>query len=293
MNTNKFITKFRAFQLDTDGSLFSHYKNNIYTLVEARLPKGGIEVLLSDLRIHGKSKIDVLHITSWDNDHCNYQSLIEILNKLRPDRIEIPGYEPDSETGKLCRKTLLGYDEIHQERILNVIEVNNSYIRSLPIAQNGSSNNVVYQGDYLSLKKNDWSLIKLFRSMGFSVLSLGDLESCRVSTRLSKNSILSNELDVLILPHHGADNGFITGEFLDALNPKIAICSSNNCNQYDHPRQNIRNMLSSRGIPLMTTKRGDVVIGQLEGNSYAVAISYQGDNLENQRSEIFYPKRYT
>lgn len=289
----KIITKFRAFQLDSDGSLFSHYKDNVYTLIEARLPKGGLEILLEDLRIHGKSRVDVLHITSWDNDHCNYDNLIEILNQLRPNRIEVPGYEPDSETGKLCRNTLLGYDRIHQERIINVIEVDSAYIRSLQNAERNSTRNVLYEPDYSSEKKNDWSLIKLFRSSGFSVLSLGDSESIKTAGKMSRCEFVREEMDVLILPHHGADNGLITGDFLDAVKPKIAVCSSNNGNQYDHPRQNIRNLLSARGIPLMTTKRGDVVIGQLEGNSHAVAISYQGDNREDQNSELFTPKRFS
>lgn len=289
----KIITKFRAFQLDSDGSLFSHYKNDVYTLIEARLPKGGLEELEKDLRIHGKSNVDVLHITSWDNDHCDYQSLIEILNNLRPDRIEVPGYEPDSETGRLCRKTLLGYDRIHQDRIINVVEINADFLRRLPRAERNTTSNVVYEPDYTSDKKNDWSLIELIRSPGFNVLSLGDSESIKTAGRISGSEIIRGEMDVLILPHHGADNGFITGDFLDAVKPKIAVCSSNNGNPYDHPRQNIRNLLSDRNIPLMTTKRGDVIIGQLEGNSYAVAISYQGDNREVQNDQLFYPKRYS
>jgi competence protein ComEC len=289
----KIITKFRAFQLDSDGSLFSHYKDDAYTLIEARLPKGGIEALEEDLQIHGKSRVDVLHITSWDNDHCNYESLIEILNKLRPDRIEVPGYEPESETGKLCRNTLVGYDRIHQERVINVIEVDAAFIQSLPSAERNTTSRILYEPDYDSPKKNDWSLIMLFRTLGFNTLSIGDCESVEVSNRLARCVHITEEMDVLILPHHGADNGFITGSFLDASKPKIAICSSNNGNQYDHPRQNIRNLLSARSIPLMTTKRGDVIVVHFEGQNYAVAYSYQGNNYEVQSEESFIPKRYS
>lgn len=49
MFTDIYKTKFRAFQLDSEGSLFSFYSSNRYTLIEARIPKGGIEVLRSDL----------------------------------------------------------------------------------------------------------------------------------------------------------------------------------------------------------------------------------------------------
>ncbi|MBK9764928.1 MAG: hypothetical protein IPO87_16655 [Flavobacteriales bacterium] len=67
--------KFRAFKLNTPGSLCSVYKDGNYTLIEARIPVGGINALIEDLKVHGKEKLDVLHITSWDVDHCDRSSL--------------------------------------------------------------------------------------------------------------------------------------------------------------------------------------------------------------------------
>ena len=64
----------------------------------------------------------------------------------------------------------------------------------------------------------------------------------------------------MILAHHGADNGFTTKTFVRRLEPSIAICSADYANQYDHPRQEIRNLLHEEGIRLMTTKTGDVII---------------------------------
>ena len=96
----EFESKFRAFQLNSHGSLFSYYKENQYTLIEARIPKDGIDILIADLRIHNREFIDVLHITSWDTDHCCFEELTQILNKFRPQRIEIPSYVPDSDEGR-------------------------------------------------------------------------------------------------------------------------------------------------------------------------------------------------
>ena len=64
----------------------------------------------------------------------------------------------------------------------------------------------------------------------------------------------------MILAHHGADNGFTTKNFLRHLEPSLAICSADYDNQYDHPRQEIRDLLVEEGIPLMTTKTGDVIV---------------------------------
>lgn len=90
-------TRFRAYQLDSEGSLFSHFKPGVFTLIEARIPKAGIQDITKELAIFGKTKIDCLHITSWDIDHCKYDDLIQILNKFRPGLIEIPFYDPETE----------------------------------------------------------------------------------------------------------------------------------------------------------------------------------------------------
>jgi competence protein ComEC len=286
------VTKFRAFQLDSEGSLFSYFKPNQYFLIEARLPKGGLDVLREDLKYHGKTHVDVLHITSWDVDHCKYDDLVQILNHLRPNTIEIPSYLPESDTGKLCRRTLIGYDDIHQQYKPNVKVMSKEYISNLSNAQTGDSNNVVYHSTYDSDNKNDMSLIKLFRSEGFNVLSLGDCESQEIANYLLRAGFITSEVDVLILPHHGADNGFLTGDFLDKVKPRIAVCSSNTGNQYEHPKPNIRALLSTRNIPLMTTKRGDVIVLHEENTTSSRALNLIGNNEEKEADITFTPKRF-
>ena len=286
-------TKFRAFQLDTDGSLFSYFKSNHYTLIEARIPKGGINIIITDLEFHEKRNIDTLHITSWDTDHCSYNDLVQILNKLRPSIIEIPSYEPDTDTGKLCKKTIEGYDDIHEKYKPNVRVMSKEYISQLPNAEANDTNNVVYHSTYNSDKKNDMSLIKLFRSTGFNVLSLGDCESQEIAKYLLAVGFITTEVDVLILPHHGADNGFLTGDFLDKVRPKIAICSSNHGNEYDHPKPNIRALFSARNIPLMTTKRGDVIALHEKSSKVSRALNLISNNEDKEPEVHFIPKRFS
>ncbi|MBL0055358.1 MAG: hypothetical protein IPP31_04030 [Chitinophagaceae bacterium] len=287
-----FHTKFRAFQLETDGSLFSYYKENAYYLIEARLPKKGLSILIEDIKLHGKETIDVLHITSWDTDHCSYNDLIQILNNLRPNLIEVPSYEPETDSGRLCKKTILGYDDIHQKYKPNVQIISKGYIDQLPTAEALGTNNVIYHSTYENDNKNNMSLIKLFRSNGFNVLSLGDCESQEIANYLLRVNFITTEVDVLILPHHGADNGFLTGTFLDIVKPKLAVCSSNHGNEYDHPRLNIRNLLSARNIPLMTTKRGDIIVFQ-EKREEVAAINLISNNEEQEPTKFFTPKRFT
>lgn len=288
-----FKTKFRAFQLDSPGSLFSYYKQGRYTLIEARIPKGGLGVLQTDLSYHNKERVDVLHITSWDSDHCTYDDLVQIINHLRPDRIEVPDYTPTTNDGQLCFNLVHKYDEIHQRKVQNVTVVNEAYISTLTTAQSKGTNDVVYRSMYNCDNKNNMSLIRLFRSEGFNVLSLGDCEAAEIADTLMKDTFIQEEVDVLILAHHGADNGFTTGKLIDVVNPRIAVCSSNYDNMFDHPTPAIRQLFSSRGIPLLTTKRGDVIIYQPAGVDKAITANLYADNqeIEETRND-FTPKRF-
>jgi competence protein ComEC len=288
-----YLTKFRAFQLDSPGSLFSYYKNDTYTLIEARLPKGGIDMLLSDLAHHNKDRIDVLHITSWDADHCAYNDLVQILNHLRPNLIQIPHYETETRDGVLCRNLILSYDRIHQKYVHNVQIFSEDFIKKLKNATPKGTDDVVYSSMYGCDNKNDMSLILLFRSAGFNVLSLGDCESASISEELMSRTFIQTEVDILILAHHGANNGFTTEAFLKTVNPRIAICSSNYGNMYDHPKPEIRQLLHDCGIRLMTTKTGDVVIYQIEGVDSATAVNMISDNEIESSRYGFYPKRYS
>lgn len=291
MSKEIYKTKFRAFQLDSEGSLFSYYSNNRYILIEARVPKGGIEVLRADLLMHSKDTINLLHITSWDTDHCNYNDLVAILNEFRPARIEVPSYDPESVEGKLCQRVIMGYDKIHEKYVPNVVVVSEQYIRGLSNAGSFGTNNVIYRSSYDGANKNDMSLIKLFRSEGFSVLSVGDCESKDIADRLMECSILKTEVDVLILPHHGANNGFLSGKFLDRVKPQLAICSSNYDNQYEHPRPEICQMLHERGIRMMTTKTGDVFVYQKQLDAQVTAANIKGNNTILGATAVFTSKR--
>ena len=284
-------TRFRAFQLDTDGSLFSYYKESHYTLVEARLPKAGLRALQDDLASYCKETIDTLHITSWDVDHCSWNDLAAILNHLRPARIEVPGYVPDSDDARMCRDTLLKYDVIHQRHVLNVHEITPVYIGNLPTASAWENRDILTATDPTADCKNDRSLIRLFRSAGFSVLSLGDCESAEIAARLMRDPIMRTEVDVIVLPHHGADNGFISDEFLKALKPIIAVSTSNWGNAYGHPKPEVRQMLANNNVELMTSKAGDVFIIQEAGGSTALAVDLDQNGHHVQKQKEFMPKR--
>jgi competence protein ComEC len=109
-------------------------------------------------------------------------------------------------------------------------------------------------------ESNNNSTVKLFREGCFNVASLGDIEDANLGAYLRRCKIFKRETDVLVLAHHGSDCATNSKSFFEAVSPKLAICSSNYDNKFEHPRPEVRKRLSDLGIPLFTTKTGDVVI---------------------------------
>ncbi len=102
-------------------------------------------------------------------------------------------------------------------------------------------------------------------------------------------AMASKETDVMLMAHHGADNGFTTADFIKAISPSVAICASDYDNQYDHPRQEIRELLYENNVNLYTTKTGDVLIECGADNNVHVT-NFKGNSSEISSTFDFRPK---
>jgi competence protein ComEC len=257
------VTRFRAYQLRSAGSSFSYFADSHFTLIEARLNDTSAPSLMCEMAECGVETANCLHITSWDADHCSASELPVLLETVRPAKIECPGYEPSSDNGTDSRRIIRAY-ELEKRKSNRPVElkfITPDYLASLKEAEQLGFNNVLYNPKWLDDDcANNNSTVQLFRRGSFNLLSLGDVESHNISARLRRDKFLGREVDVMLLAHHGADNGFTNKKFLYHIEPQLAICSSNFDNQYDHPTQEIRDLLYEQGIRLMTTKTGDVIV---------------------------------
>lgn len=251
------ITRFRAYQLGTKGASYSYCVDDVFTLIEARYNDVNKPNIHQEMEACGCRNIYKLHITSWDEDHCNPDELQNILDDLLPACIETPGYVPDTDCGKKSKKII---DKYNQEPYVRVFCNAPENINSLPIAVEREYSDVIYNPKKTWPSHNDNSTVKLFRRGRFTLLSLGDCESAEIANTISSDPIACQETDVMILAHHGADNGFTTADFIKRVNPKLAICCSNYDNQYNHPDDAIRNILYDNNVKLCTTKTGDVIV---------------------------------
>ena len=278
-------TRFRAYQLGECGASFSFSVNSHFTLIEARyndVNKPHIQWELANLHL---DRIDVLHITSWDQDHCKATELRNILTELKPRLVEYPAYEHDSDNAREARRMIQRYGEGTKWEITPEVVKECPQIRL-------QGQDVFYNSLYqFAGSSNDKSIVKLFRCGSFTVLSLGDCEGAEIRDRLMADEILQSEVDVLILAHHGANNGFTTTDFLRAINPKVAICASDYGNQYGHPDSVILSRLSACGIPYFSTKTGDV-IAQFSDKYHFKVSNYGANNTELLGRKIYENKTW-
>lgn len=233
------------------------------------------------MKLSDISRINTLHITSWDEDHCKEKELQAILSDLKPRCIEYPSYTPHTNNGKNSLKLIRGYD--CEKRPIDSDFVNGqSFDQLLGV-------NLFYNPLQIVEKSNDNSIVKFFRIGSFQILSLGDCESEEIRDFLMNDDILKSEVDILILAHHGADNGFTTKEFFQTLEPKVAICASDYDNQYGHPAQTIVNRLRNFGIDYYSTKTGDIIAQSVD--KYKFKVSNCISNNEEKKSVQTYKNK--
>ena len=286
-------TRFRAYQLGQAGSSFSHYANGHFTLIEGIITDTNHQTLLDELKLCGKFNIDTLHITSWDNDHCNNAALEWIFDNLKPKRVEYPGYPPHTLTAHECRNTIKSYKKKFAAKgeSITIQSIDPNYVNALNKAQNLGYRDIVYHPRELYEDSNNNSTIKFYRCGSFNVLSLGDVKDQNISAMLRRCKILCREIDVMILAHHGADNGFTNQRFLEAVKPSIAIASSNYNNHHEHPKETIRELLFKMNIELMTTKTGDVIAESIENHRSKFQVTNMISNSTKIKDRYIYTAR--
>lgn len=283
-------TRFRAYQLGNEGSSYSYFDGKKFTLFEARLTDDNRRSIWHEISRCEKEGIDVLHITSWDFDHCKPAELSEIIETMKPSRIEVPGYSVDQQNSTAARDSweiLMAWYYKHY----SMTHFSPDFIDGLDGAEAGTNHDVVFWPKEIDPKStNNNSTVVLFRGGHFNVFSPGDVESEKAAQAFMSSYIIK-ETDVLILPHHGSEHGIITTELLKHISPKVAVCTANYKNQFKHPRDSVRKMLRDLGITLCTTKMGDVLIECADGFLASVhdyRWSAAEDKYIPQKTEFFY-----
>ena len=212
----------------------------------------GKSTLLPYILDKGYTKIDYIFISHFDQDHVG--GILTILQKIKVKKVIISKQEENSE---------------NYQKFLEIIKEKGVSVAIVKMGDRVKIENGVYfdilwptSEQIQENKLNNNSLVMKMYYHNFSVLFTGDIEEeaekkILETYKSEKNKLVSN---VLKVAHHGSKTSTIK-EFLDTVNPKIALIGVGKNNMFHHPSEEIIDKLKEYGaIIYRTDERGEITI---------------------------------
>ena len=117
------------------------------------------------------------------------------------------------------------------------------------------SNKLYFLNNELYDNENDNSIVLYTNINGLKLLFMGDA-GVTVEDKLLASFNIRN-IDILKVGHHGSDTS-TSQEFIDYINPKYSIISVGRNNRYNHPKEEVLDILKYTNI-YRTDKNGSVI----------------------------------
>lgn len=212
----------------------------------------GKSTLLPYILDKGYTKIDYIFISHFDQDHVG--GILSILQKIKVKKVIISKQEENSE---------------NYQKFLEIIKEKGFSVAIVKMWDRVKIENGIYfdilwptSEQIQENKLNNNSLVMKMYYHNFSVLFTGDIEKeaekkILETYKSEKNKLVSN---VLKVAHHGSKTSTIK-EFLDTVNPQIALIGVGKNNMFHHPSEEIIDKLKEYGaIIYRTDERGEITI---------------------------------
>lgn len=197
-------------------------------------------IISSYLKKQNVKNIDYIIATHFDSDHIG--GLDNIIDKFNVSNVYAPNYESDTLsyqnliTSCLNKNLNLKYisngDFIKIDDSINLTVLSPSYIQD-----ENNLNSIVFKIDY----KNK------------SFLFTGDAEASNELDIINSYDI--NNIDFLKVGHHGSSSSSAP-EFIEKINPDVAVISCGYKNQYGHPHKSTLDTLEKNNV---LTYRTDIL----------------------------------
>lgn len=218
------INKGKTLIIDTGGSTSTNYDI-------------GENIVHKYLLYKGISKIDYLMLSHFDADHC--QGALFLLENMKVKNLII-SIQPENselyeEITNLCKKKDIN--------IMYVKKGNELKIANLKIEIIHPSSDFITEN-----KLNNNALVCKIIYYNFKMLFTGDIEY------LAEKQLLNEDLsaELLKVGHHGSKTSS-TQEFLDKVNPKIALIGVGANNKFGHPNNEVIERLAKKKIKIFRT----------------------------------------
>lgn len=222
-----------------------------------QLGKSRIEPFLEFL---GVGSLDYVFLTHGDADH--YSGIEEMLKRqtlgVKINTLVLPAnFRQDEALLKLARQAQgVGVKVVMMQEGDCLAEEGMKITCMQP-----SKKNTVLTG-------NAGSMVLDIRYGSFSMLCTGDLEA-EGEIQLTE-TIRGGGYDVLKVAHHGSKNSSLQ-EFLEAVNPKIALISAGEGNRYGHPHEETLERLKNLGCRIYQTMEAGAITLTTDGNSLTIS----------------------
>ena len=211
-----------------------------------------VEKYLKSIKI---SRLDCIIITHMHPDHVG--GLFHILPQIKTNYIYYNGYHPKNnhfffELLILAKNINIPLKILRAGNQLFFGEVNIDVLSPIePFSGNMNEDSIV-----LKIK---------FRKISF--LLTGDLTINGEKKLIDAGTNLKS--DILKVGHHGAEDSS-SEEFIDKVNPKLAVLSVGKHNRYGYPSKKVIERFKIRKIPLYRTDIHGTIIIQTDGNTLAI-----------------------
>ncbi len=218
------INKGKTIMIDTGGTVNSSYDI-------------GENILHRYLLYKGINKLNYLMLSHFDADHC--QAGIFILENMKVENLIISIQPENSEFYKKITN-------ICKQKNINIIYVkkgNTLKIANLNIEILHPNSNFITEN-----KLNNNALVCKIKYYNFKMLFTGDIE------KVAEKQLLNEDLsaDILKVGHHGSKTS-TTQEFLDKINPKIALIGVGKNNKFGHPNDEVIKRLKDKKVKIFRT----------------------------------------
>jgi competence protein ComEC len=239
---------------------------------------GSGKAILSALNDRGAEKVDLLLATHAHADHIGGAD--EVINRINVRMVLDNGVAPEgrifADVNRRAVPTTRSYEDF-----LNAIEKSGaSYIKASPGQTfdlgGGAVISIIAPIQPLFTREqlgsggnepNANSIVARLDYGSFSMMLMGDAESQTERRILERGANVGAK--IIKIGHHGSGDAS-TEDFLQVVNPEVAIISVGNENRYGHPNQAVLNRLRKVGAKVYRTDlHGEITITS-RGESYSI-----------------------